>query len=205
MNNDVELCSPNSLSSLANKSLELSSLVVPLNLSCHTHSVVYSGANRIFKPLNIFNRPHITFLCGSSNILPLYEMDVVGFQCTCIPAAPIYQGVLPDFHHLPHYHADGEWCLRLKRTGTKSFLYTKVHVLHDTHTTGSGNYNNIPLGFFPYFSLLFNIRSPRHCKSRLYFHLLTLPVYFMPFALAFDLIKFALLYFRALFLEKRHD
>ena len=72
---------------------------------------------------------------------------------------------------------------KTRLSGVNTFLCSNVRVLHDTNTTGLGNYDNIPLNPFLYFSLLFNIRSPRHLRSRFYFHLLTIPLYFVPAAL----------------------
>ena len=107
--------------------------------------------------------------------------------------------ILPDSVNLPHYHADGEWCIRLFRLGYPSFTYLSVSVDHDNVSTGPGNnLSTSSINPISYFALLFNIRSPRHLASRFAFHRAVLPFYFVPLAIISDLVRFFFSYIVAI-------
>lgn len=197
MNNDVVLKTRETFSALSHYCCDYQIVVSPINLLVKTQQVIYSGARSVFPPFALFYPPFVgsdySVISNLSNVLQ--PMDVLGFQCTFVPAEAIYRNILPDDINLPHYHADGEWCLRLHRFGYPSFTCLSVCVDHDNTSTGPGNnFSTSSMNPYLYFKLLFDIRSPRHLLSRYKFHCCILPFYFIPLAIISDLLRFFLSY-----------
>ena len=201
MNNDVVLGSQDVYTKLLEHLSQSQFVLAPLNLDSSNLLTCYSGSRSILKYLGIYKPPFIGYSVAElSHTYPrLQYMDVLGFQCTFIPSSAIDDCILPDEVNLPHYHADGEWCYRLARAGFPAFTCLETFVIHDTTTTGPGNSYLLPINFPQALSLFFNIRSPRNLISRIHLHRLTIPLFFVPFALATDIIKFLLLYIRSVF------
>jgi len=112
----------------------------------------------------------------------LAPVDYLPTRCTVIPMEAILGGGLVAEHTLPHYAADNEYTLRLKRLGYLPYIATDIRITCDMTNTGNSIYHKTP-SLWTRLKNTTSIRSAYNFKLRSRFICLTYPFYARPTAL----------------------
>jgi GT2 family glycosyltransferase len=118
----------------------------------------------------------------------LIKVDYLPTRCMLFSVEALTKVGLISDKWLPHYAADYEFSRRLTRAGYVPYLYTGGRIEVDKENTGQSVYSS-QTSFSERISNLMNIKNPSNPKFRIVFVLLVYPLYAIPTATFFYLLR----------------
>lgn len=168
LNNDTELASDCISTSVLFINQHSDSIVGSLNLFFNERNRIEPSSS-IQKNLYMFYYTKRHFRFGELipvSAKPFYESDFLSGKGVLYPVAVFRHDNLFNDMSLPHYHADGEFVLRLKRMGFKPILLMSSHLFSHVEETGIGTIDKSLSTFIKSFLTL---KSANHLKSLYHF------------------------------------
>jgi GT2 family glycosyltransferase len=153
-------------------------------------TVLYAGAAMKCWPLGLTYRPFFNLrIAEISNPRALVDVDFIGAESTFVPVEVFRRAGNINSHILPHYHSDGEFFYRAKRTGYRVAVAPELIVRKSAHTTAKFNDFSKHEKISDVIPSLFMRRSPHNLKDRLRFAWLACPRVWLPMFVVADTVK----------------
>ena len=155
----------------------------------HGNRIRSIGSSIICWPFSIPYSPYRGREVSSNAIPEFMSIDFQYAHATLYPIKIIKVIGNIAYRDLPHYHGDGEYSYRAKKSGFKSYVVKSIWIYPDTKSTGLFNSFLNQYSFLDLFKSYTSIKSINNLKHRWAFAKLCCPAIWRPFYFCSEVIK----------------